>query len=98
MPQILFNAFSFLRQKLQEKKIPCSNEIMTVQSGTKARDLISKLGLAQEEVEVVFINGKVSSRNLILNDNDRVALVPPGTPGPYRVLFGFIRQNKEDKE
>jgi len=98
MPQITFNAFSFLGQKLKEKGIPCSNELMTVESGTSSKDLISMLGLSPDEVEVVFINGRVSSKNFILNDKDRVALIPPGTPGPYRVLFGFIRQNKNDRE
>ena len=95
MPKITFNAFSFLQRKLKEKGIPCSNEIMTIESGTSAKDLISMVGLKPDEVEVIFINGKVGSGNTILKDNDRVALIPPGTPGPYRVLFGFIRQNKE---
>ena len=30
-----------------------------------------------------------SSFDTIIQDNDRVALIPPGTPGPYRVLLGF---------
>ncbi|MBT3388245.1 MAG: thiamine biosynthesis protein ThiS [Desulfobacula sp.] len=98
MPKITFNAFSFLGQKLKEKGIPCSNELMTVESGTKARELISMLGLSPDEVEVVFINGRVGSRDAVLKDKDRVALIPPGTPGPYRVLLGFISQNKNDRE
>ena len=98
MSKITFNAFSFLQQKLKEKGIACSNGSMTVESGTKAKELILGLGLSSDEVEAVFINGKVSSKDTVLKDKDRVALIPPGTPGPYRVFLGFIRQNKNDRE
>jgi len=89
MPVITFNAYSFLQKKLREKQIDCSNVTMTVEQGTRAKDLIRKVQLSPEEVEVVFINGKVAPFETIIRDNDRVTLVPPGTPGPYRVLLGF---------
>jgi len=62
---------------------------MTVEKGIRAKDLIRQIQLQPDDVEVVFINGKVAAFDTILQDNDRVALVPPGTPGPYRVLLGF---------
>ncbi|WP_457553947.1 MoaD/ThiS family protein [Desulfobacula sp.] len=62
---------------------------MTLKPDTRAKDLIRQVQLDPEDVEVVFINGKVASFDRIIQDNDRVALVPPGTPGPYRVLLGF---------
>lgn len=89
MTVITFNAFSFLQKKLKEKRIKYSNVTMTLDQGTSAKDLIRKVQLEQEEVEAVFINGKVASFDTIFQENDRVALVPPGTPGPYRVLLGF---------
>ena len=89
MPEITFNAFSFLQKKLKEKNIPFSNELMTIKSGITARDLVRQVALTDEDVEVVFINGKVHSLDTELHHNDRVALVPHGTPGPYRVLLGF---------
>jgi len=95
MPVILFNAFSFLQKKLKEKKIPFSNASMTIAPETSALDLISQVRLGPEEVEAVFINGKVSSFDTILQDNDRVALVPPGMPGPYRVLLGFVNKKRK---
>jgi len=93
MPVITFNAFSFLQKKLKEKQIEYSNATLHLKPGTRAKDLIEQVQLAPDEVEAVFINGKVASFDTILQDNDRVALVPPGTPGPYRVLLGF--KNKE---
>ena len=89
MPVITFNAFSFLQKKLKKKQVEYSNVTMTIKQGTCARDLIFQVQLDPEEVEVVFINGKVAPFDTILQDKDRVALVPLGTPGPYRVLLGF---------
>lgn len=89
MPCITFNAFSFLQKKLKENQIAFSNVTMTVEKGICAKDLIRQVQLQPADVEVVFINGKVAAFDTILQDNDRVALVPPGTPGPYRVLLGF---------
>lgn len=93
MPVITFNAFSFLQKKLKEKQIDYSNVIMTVDQGITATDLIRQVHLTPEEVEVVFINGRVAAFDTILRENDRVALIPPGTPGPYRVMLGF--KNKD---
>ena len=89
MPVITFNAYSFLQTKLGQKKIEYSNVKMRVNQGTRAQDLIRQVQLSPEDVEVVFINGKVVPFDTIIRDNDRVTLLPPGTPGPYRVLLGF---------
>ncbi len=95
MPMITFNAFSFLQKKLKQKNIAYSNAAMELAAGTRVSDLILGLGLDPGDVEVVFINGRVSSKEMIIADQDRVALVPHGTPGPYRVLLGF--KNKQSQ-
>ncbi len=89
MPVITFNAFSFLQKKLKKNHMKYSNVTMIVDKGTSAVDLLKKIKLKPEDIEVVFINGKVASLDTVINDDDRVALIPPGTPGPYRVLLGF---------
>ena len=93
MPTITFNAFSFLQKKLKKRDIEYSNVAMKLGSGTTVSDLILTVKLKSEDVEAVFVNGKVAPFNTIICDNDRVALIPPGTPGPYRVLLGF-KNNK----
>ncbi len=93
MPVITFNAYSFLQKKLREKQIAYSDVSMTVKEGTRVKDLISQVKLLPEDVEAVFINGKAVPLDTVIRNNDRVTLVPPGTPGPYRVLLGF--KNKE---
>jgi molybdopterin converting factor small subunit len=50
--------------------------------------------LTRKDVEVVFVNGRVQPIDTVLRDQDRVAFVPHGTPGPYRVLLGF--KNKDN--
>ena len=94
MPTILFNAFSFLQKKLAEKNIAYADASMDVKEGTTPGDLLDAMGLSRDEVEAVFINGKVGPFDTLLRDDDRVAFVPPGTPGPYRVFLGF--KNKKN--
>ncbi|MFH2091265.1 MAG: MoaD/ThiS family protein [Pseudomonadota bacterium] len=94
MAVITFNAFSFLQKKLREKGIQYANVQMTIEPGICASDLIHLVQLDAHEVEAVFINGLVAPVDTILKDGDRVALIPPGTPGPYRVLLGF--KNKKN--
>ncbi len=95
MATITFNAFSFLQKKLKANKLEYINAQLSIGNGTTARDLIHQMKLTENEVEVVMLNGRVAPLDTILQDQDRVAFVPHGTPGPYRVMFGF--KNKENE-
>lgn len=92
MITITFNAFSFLQSKLKSKKINYSNAKMTLKDGITLKELVIKLGLQLEDVEAAFVNHRVVSMDSILHNNDRVALVPYGTPGPYRVLLNLVKK------
>ncbi|KUJ95788.1 MAG: ThiamineS protein [Desulfonauticus sp. 38_4375] len=87
--KITFNAFGFLLFKLRENNIPCQNAILELKEEATPKDILELLGIKEEEVEGVFVNGKIKSFDTKLKDGDRVALVPPGTPGPYRHLLGI---------
>ena len=53
-------------------------------------ELLARLDIARERVEVIFINRKaVAADCALIHPGDRVALVPPGVPGPHRFLLGF---------
>ena len=93
MATITFNAFSFLQKKLRDRGVAYANVTMEIQEGISAAQLLEQVKLARDEVEVAFINGKVKPFSTPLKHDDRVAFVPPGTPGPYRVLLGF--KNKQ---
>ena len=89
MPTITFNAFSFLQKKLAQQNLPASNVSLSIADGTTAEMLMEQMHLTRDDVEVVFVNGRVRPLSTVLADQDRVAFVPHGTPGPYRVLLGF---------
>ena len=91
MITITFNAFSFLQPKLAARHIGYSNARFEVPEGTTVEELIARCSLAEHEVEAVFLNGRVVPWDRELHDGDRVALVPPGTPGPYRVLLRIAK-------
>ncbi len=88
MITITFNAFSFLRYRLKELDLPTSNYKMKIKENETPKSIIKELGYKKKEVEFSFINGKVSPLDTPLKDGDRVALIPPGTPGSYRLILG----------
>lgn len=56
-----------------------------------AGDLAKKLEIPSDKVEIVFVNGTARGLDCPVAPGDRVAFVPPGTPGPYRVILGFVQ-------
>ncbi len=94
MPTVTFNAFSFLQKKLLERGVSCINAKITIEAGAQVKDLFTGLGISRDEVEAVLVNGRTVTEETVLKDNDRVAFVPYGTPGPYRVLLGFVKKGK----
>lgn len=94
MATIIFNAFSFLQKKLKSKNLEYVNARLSIERGSTVRDLIHQMDLTERDVEAVMLNGKVGLLDTILQDQDRVAFVPPGTPGPYRVMLGFKKGSR----
>ena len=92
MATILFNAFSFLQKKLKEKNQPYANVSMDIHEGTTVAGLLTNVGLAEKDVEAAFVNGTVVPFDTVLEDADRVVLIPPGTPGPYRVMLAMVQR------
>lgn len=89
MATISFKAFSFLQKELKASGYDSFDESMEIREDQTVDDVIKVLGLDREKVEAAFINGRIAPFSTKLKDKDRVALVPPGTPGPYRVLLGI---------
>ncbi|MFO7817125.1 MAG: MoaD/ThiS family protein [Thermodesulfobacteriota bacterium] len=88
MAVIRLKAFSFLHARLNDLGIKPDSEF-EVDPDLTIEELIRKIGLGASEVEGTFVNGKIQDRSTVLRDGDRVALVPPGTPGPYRYMLGI---------
>lgn len=61
-----------------------------LESDLTGKALLAALDIDASNVEVMFINRKaISVDSAMIHPGDRVALVPPGVPGPHRFLLGF---------
>ncbi len=67
---------------------------LDVKEPITGNDLARKLEIPVDEIEVIIVNGVTQSLNYTIQPGDRVAFVPWGTPGPYRIFLGFIYKNK----
>ncbi len=70
--------------------------IMDLNSPISGRDLAKRLGIHDDEIEVIFVNGFVHELEYIIRPGDRVAFLPPGCPGPYRIALGFYGKNQDN--
>lgn len=93
MGTIELRAFGPLQKILSEEGYSFPTKI-EIEGNITGYDLIDKLKIEKKQVEAVFINGLVEGLSHSIAPGDRVALLPPGTPGPYRVFLGII-QKKE---
>ena len=91
--EIEIRFFMFLAELCKERgwTSPMQLELGEEISGTQ---LLERLEISPERVEVLLVNGKAVWPAIArIQPGDRVALLPPGTPGPYRVLLGFKKLN-----
>ena len=86
---IQLRAFMGLSDLFKERhwSNPRAFEVADAISGT---ELLQKLDIPPERVEVIFVNHKAyKPASITISPGDTVALAPPGVPGPYRVMLGF---------
>ena len=91
---ITLKAFSFLQPEFRKKGLTTDENHIPLCPDDTVRSVLDRLGIDASQVEGSFINGSVRPLDTGLNPGDRVALVPPGTPGPYRFILGI--SNKRD--
>lgn len=92
---IELRGFMQLEQRFRERgwAYPHHFELDRDVEGT---ELLALLDVPLEEVEVIFVNRTAFPvEQARVHPGDRVALAPPGVPGPYRLLLGF--KNKPEK-
>jgi hypothetical protein len=89
LPPIELHAYMWLADLFRERQWsnPRPVEIEAEMSGP---EFLRLLEIPSERVEVMFINRKAHpALHATVRPGDRVALVPPGVPGPHRALMGF---------
>jgi len=68
--------------------------ILDLEAQVTGIQLAGRLKIPLDEIEVIFINGFVQALETKINPGDRVAFLPPGCPGPYRIALGFYDKNQ----
>jgi len=48
-----------------------------ISEGETVKSMIKKLGFRQDEIKLIFVNGKIVDFDTLLKDGDRVGLAPP---------------------
>lgn len=84
--------FGALRRHLDKQGLPHTLERDLPSGGKSAYDVALGLYLPPEKIEAVFRNGRVIDIHDTIFPGDRVAFTPYGTPGPYRVFLGMVRE------
>lgn len=86
--------FGLLHSIRQERSLPSVVDIDVPEEGVTARQLALDLDLPVDDIEGVFCNHIVHSLDHRIKPGDRVAFVPPGTPGPHRFMLGLYQAGK----
>lgn len=86
---IELHAFMGLADVFRERQWP-NPHAFSIAGELTGPQLLRELDIAPERVEVMFVNRKAyAADTAMIHPGDRVALVPPGVPGPHRFLLGF---------
>ncbi len=59
------------------KYLPPSPERFAVEEGTTVNDVVSNLNIPENEVKLIFINGRQQQGDYTLSNGDRLGIFPP---------------------
>ena len=89
--EVEIRGFMLLRDIFKERNWPIPYYYKLEQE-CDSLALANTLKLPLDKIEAVFINGKAYPLGEgLIEPGDRVAFLPPGTPGPYRALLGITK-------
>lgn len=90
--QIELRAFMGLRTLFSERGWPIPH-FVDVEADMTGEELLRFLSIDNAKVESLIVNrSAIAVEDAIIHPGDRVALVPPGVPGPHRLLLGIHGQ------
>lgn len=95
MSPVTVRILGSLRPYRTDRGLPYECEVEVPEGGLSARELAGSLELPAEQIEGVFVNHVVYGIGVWVHPGDRVAFVPPDTPGPHRVFLGLYSAGKE---
>jgi len=89
--------FGSLRPVCEKRGLPHVLTCDVPDEGISARDLAVSLDMPPEMIEGVFVNHTVHGLGVRVHPGDRIAFVPPDTPGPHRVFLGLYRAGNDEE-
>jgi len=93
---VVIRMFGALRTLRCERGFDPVTQIDVPAEGVRARDIAADLDLPVDFIEGVFVNHTVRGLDHRVMPGDRIAFVPPGTPGPHRYTLGLYRAGADD--
>ena len=60
-----------------KRYLPAAPESYNIEVGCRVRDILKQLGIAEYEVNLVFIDGTPANLDSTIEGGDRVTLFPP---------------------
>jgi hypothetical protein len=99
-PPIQISIFGALRTYMDQQGAPYTLEKEVEPEGRAAYDIARDLNIPPDKIEAVFCNGRIRNIYDTVFPGDRVAFFHHGTPGPYRLFLGMVRENikREQRE
>lgn len=66
-----------------------------LQPGSQVEDLLSRLGLPEDRIKMIMVNGRGATLYTKISEGDRVALFPPELAFNTFVSLGFRKESVE---
>ena len=88
-PNVTVRMFGCLHTYRKQQGLEPTVMVHIPSAGCTALELANQLKLPLDMVEAVFINHLVYPLSRTIYPGDRVAFIPTGVPGPYRLLIGI---------
>jgi molybdopterin converting factor small subunit len=83
-----------LRNEAGEKRQQFEVEL---RPGSQVEDLLPRLGLPQDRIKMIMVNGRGATMDTEISEGDRVALFPPELAFNTFVSLGFRKESVEKR-
>ena len=70
---------------------------MELPPGSIVEDLPPRLGLSQDRIKMIMVNGRGATQDTVISEGDRVALFPPELAFNTFVSLGFRKESVEKR-
>ena len=84
-----------LRNEAGEKRQQFEVEL---QPDARVEDLLPRLGLSQDRIKMIMVNGRGATLDTAISEGDRVALFPPELAFNTFVSLGFRKESVEKRK